>query len=94
MEKNKCPPNKSYLCQIGACAKDSSQCPNTNGCPFVTPVKCDKAGTCAETNEKCNIIYQNTKLPNSCNLLTPFKCDDGSCAARQELCTKINICPP
>lgn len=48
------------MCEIGACAKEASQCPTINGCPFNTPVKCEKAGTCAETNEKCELIYQNT----------------------------------
>jgi len=91
--KNKCPSNKPYLCEVGACSKDSSECPTVNGCPFANPVKCEKAGTCAANEDECDLIYEKTKLPNGCNLLTPFKCDDGSCSVSNSECLAVNTCP-
>jgi len=47
----KCPANKSYMCSIGACATDPTQCPTSNGCPANAPVRCELAGVCAITND-------------------------------------------
>lgn len=56
-------------------------------------MKCEKAGTCAETNEKCEEIYANTLLPNKCSLASPIQCADGSCVAGKSLCATQSSCP-
>jgi len=52
-----CPDNKPFMCNIGSCAKSVDECPMHNGCTIENPVKCDKAGTCAKTNDDCAKIY-------------------------------------
>jgi len=89
----KCPESKPYMCDIGACATTSAECPTINGCPFSTPVKCEKSGSCAQTNDQCLEIYKNTTLPNGCSLFTPIKCDSGLCVSTLSQCPVNNACP-
>lgn len=58
-----------------------------NGCTNENPVKCDKSGTCAKTNDECDTIFKATKLPNGCTFENPFKCDlDSSCVNDKTIC--------